>query len=228
VGIMTKSIEDYLKIIFELGGHTNYVSNKKLSDTLKVAPPSANEMIKKLVEKDYLLYKPYKGTKLKKKGLNIAIEMLRKHRIWEVFLNEVLELKWDELHVEAEKLEHVTSDILEEKLFNYLERPKYCPHGNIIPNMDNYIDKDNFISLVNLKKNSIFKLYNVVDEPELLKYLSSLGIDMKNTYILDEHQPYDGPLIIRNKIGNKKIILSKNAARKINVKKIAINGGNEK
>jgi DtxR family Mn-dependent transcriptional regulator len=225
---MTNSIEDYLKIIFELGGHTNFVSNKKLSDILKVAPPSANEMIKKLVEKDYLLYKPYKGTKLKKKGLKLAIEILRKHRIWEVFLNEVLELKWDELHVEAEKLEHVTSKILEEKLFDYLKKPKYCPHGNIIPSVDKYIDENDYIPLVNLKKDSIFKLYSVVDEPKLLKYLSSLGIDMKNTYILDEHQPYDGPLIIRNKISNEKIILSKNAARKINAKRITINGGYEK
>ncbi|WP_353095320.1 metal-dependent transcriptional regulator [Tissierella praeacuta] len=129
---MNVSKEDYLKVIYELGGENNLVSNKDIANRLNISAPSVSEMIKKLLQDGYVEYTLYQGIKLTKYGTKEAKKIRNRHLLWEVFLVEKLGYNLDEIHEEAEKLEHVTSDILEEKLDRYLNYPKECPHGSKI------------------------------------------------------------------------------------------------
>ncbi len=129
---MNISKEDYLKTIYELGGETNQVNNKDIAKVLKIAPPSVSEMIKKLLGDGYVEYTVYQGVRLTEHGTKEAKRIRRRHLLWEVFLVEKLGYSWDEVHEEAEKLEHVTSEKLEESLDKYLNYPELCPHGSNI------------------------------------------------------------------------------------------------
>lgn len=125
---MTVSKENYLKIIYELGGENQEVSNKDIAEKLKISPPSVSEMIKRLEEYGYVEYQLYQGVKLTVKGLKEALRIKRVHHLWEVFLVDKLGFEIDDVHDEAEKLEHITNQKLEKALDKYLEYPKYCPH----------------------------------------------------------------------------------------------------
>lgn len=136
---MTRNKEDYLKIIYELGGHFKKVSNKDISKALGVSAPSVSEMIKKLLEDGYVDYSTYKGISLTELGTKKAQEIRRKHLLWEVFLAEKLGYSPEDVHEEAEKLEHITSPKLERALDKYLNYPKMCPHGSPIINSNENI-----------------------------------------------------------------------------------------
>ena len=129
---MTVNREDYLKTIYELGGETNKIGTKNIATALKVSPPSVSEMIKILVREGYVAYELYKGVILTPSGLEKAQKIKRRHLLWEVFLAEKLGYDEDDVHSEAEILEHVTSPKLEEMLEKYLDYPKACPHGTPI------------------------------------------------------------------------------------------------
>ena len=129
---MNISKEDYLKTIYELGGDKEQVSNKDIAKVLKISPPSVSEMIKKLLHDGYVEYTVYQGIKLTEYGAEEARKIRRRHLLWEVFLVEKLGYNPEEVHDEAEKLEHVTNKKLEEKLDEYLNYPKVCPHGSNI------------------------------------------------------------------------------------------------
>lgn len=129
---MTENKEDYLKIIYELGGENEEVSNKDISEALNISPSSVSEMIKKLLNDGFVENKPYKGIKLSKSGIKRAKMVKRRHHLWEVFLVENLGYDIDEVHNEAEVLEHVTSEKLEKLLDKYLDYPKVCPHNTNI------------------------------------------------------------------------------------------------
>lgn len=129
---MTGNREDYLKIIYELGGQHQKVSNKDLSKALGVSAPSVSEMIKKLLRQGFVEYSSYQGIILTKQGLKKATETRRRHLLWEVFLKEKLGYNAEDVHDEAEKLEHNTSSKLEKALDKYLNYPKTCPHGSPI------------------------------------------------------------------------------------------------
>lgn len=129
---MTINREDYLKIIYELGGEQNKIGTKNIATALKVSPPSVSEMIKKLVDEDYVEYMLYKGVILTPKGLERAKEVKKRHLLWEVFLVEELGYNSEDVHAEAEILEHVTSAKLQERLEKYLDYPEVCPHGTPI------------------------------------------------------------------------------------------------
>lgn len=129
---MTGNKEDYLKIIYELGGEENLVSNKKIANALEISPSSVTEMIQKLLKEGYVEYELYKGIKLSDYGALEAKKVKRRHLLWEVFLLEKLGYKLEEVHDEAEILEHVTSDKLEKMLDKYLNYPEVCPHDTNI------------------------------------------------------------------------------------------------
>lgn len=120
---MSQSREDYIKYIFEAGGH-NYVSNKDIANGLKVAPPSVSEMISKLAQDELVTYQPYHGVALTPKGMNQAKELIRKHEIWEYFLEKVLAYQPDEVHDLAEILEHATPLDLANRLADYIHFPE--------------------------------------------------------------------------------------------------------
>lgn len=129
---MTVNREDYLKTIYELGGEKNKIGTKNIATALHVAPPSVSEMIKILVREKYVEYELYKGVILTPRGLARAKIIKKRHLLWEVFLTEKLGYDGEDIHKEAEILEHVTSSKLEERLEKYLDYPKVCPHGTSI------------------------------------------------------------------------------------------------
>ena len=124
---MTPNREDYLKIILELGGDTTKVNNKQIVSSLDVSAASVSEMISKLVKEELVEHSPYQGVQLTASGLQKASSLIRKHRLWEVFLVEHLDYSWNEVHDDAEVLEHVTSEHLADHLENYLNHPEHCP-----------------------------------------------------------------------------------------------------
>ncbi|WP_113671508.1 metal-dependent transcriptional regulator [Vallitalea guaymasensis] len=136
--MLNRAEQDYIKVIIVLEDKNTeeYLSNKELVKKFGHTPQTVNETIKKLVNKDLVEYVPYKGCKLTKEGREIGTRLLRIHRIWEYFLYEKLGYTWEQVHEEAEKLEHVTSFLLEERLYEFLGRPEQCPHGSYIPKLN--------------------------------------------------------------------------------------------
>lgn len=210
---MTENKEDYLKIIYELGGAHKQVSNKDICLALGISPPSVSEMIKKLLEEGYIEYTPYKGIKLTEYAINEAIRIIRRHRLWEVFLVEHLGYSWDEVHEEAERLEHITSSTLEERLDKYLNHPKTCPHGSPIPSKD--ISSKVYRTLGSLSLGERALILRIADESELLKYVVHLGLNIGDTVKIIDLAPYNGPITIQK--DDKNIIIGREAANKIYV-----------
>jgi DtxR family Mn-dependent transcriptional regulator len=130
----TRTEENYLKAIFSLYNKENKeVSTNTIAKKLKTKPSSVTDMIKKLSNKDLVKYEKYRGVTLTQKGINIAVTIIRNHRIWEVFLVEKLGYKWDEVHEIAEQLEHIKSEELIDRMDDFLDNPKFDPHGDPIP-----------------------------------------------------------------------------------------------
>ena len=213
---MSKSIEDYLKGIYTLKKKKEY-SNKKLAEYLNISPASVSEMIKKLVNEGYLTIEK-KKVKLTEKGNNFALDIIRKHRVWEVFLFEKLGYDKEDVHKEAEILEHVTSNKLLQKLEKFLFYPKECPHGSPIFYDLKDFDEGNVIKLSEAEDDDEIVILSVEDNIELYDYLRDLNINLKEQYIVEKKDPFDGPIYLKSKENNKKIVAF-NAATMIEVYK---------
>ena len=213
---MSKSIEDYLKGIYTLKKKKEY-SNKKLAKYLNISPASVSEMIKKLVNEGYLTIEK-KKVKLTEKGSNFALDIIRKHRVWEVFLFEKLGYDKEDVHKEAEILEHVTSNKLLQKLEKFLFYPKECPHGSPIFYDLKDFDEGNVIKLSEAEEDDEIVILSVEDNIELYDYLRDLNINLKEQYIVEKKDPFDGPIYLKSKENSKKIVAF-NAATMIEVYK---------
>ena len=213
---MSKSIEDYLKGIYTLKKKKEY-SNKKLAEYLNISPASVSEMIKKLVNEGYLTIEK-KKVKLTEKGSNFALDIIRKHRVWEVFLFEKLGYDKEDVHKEAEILEHVTSNKLLQKLEKFLFYPKECPHGSPIFYDLKDFDEGNVIKLSEVEEDDEIVILSVEDNIELYDYLRELNINLKEQYIVEKKDPFDGPIYLKSKENSKKIVAF-NAATMIEVYK---------
>lgn len=217
---ISPSKEDYLKTIFNLNGFEHMVSNKDLSAALNVSAASVTDMNNRLVKEDLITYYPYKGVQLTDLGIKVANQLIRKHRIWEVFLYEKLGFEWNEVHEEADRLEHSSSNIVIERLNDFLGNPTYDPHGGLIPNADGTVDEEKtpLVPLKNIKVNNYFIVREVPDEDsDLLNYLSEIGLSLNNEYELLSTEPYDGTITIRNLKDNDEITVSGKALEKIKV-----------
>ncbi|EOI04953.1 iron-dependent repressor [Enterococcus moraviensis ATCC BAA-383] len=210
---MTPNREDYLKLIFELGGDENKINNKQIVSGLDVSAASVSEMISKLVKEKLVEHSPYQGVQLTEIGLKKASTLIRKHRLWEVFLVEHLNYSWNEVHDDAEVLEHVTSQTLANRLSEYLNQPKFCPHGGVIPGDDQPVHEEQRETLVDYPVGTTIRIARVLDEKELLDYLVSIDLNIHEEYTIDEIAAYEGPISISNK--NKKIAISYKAASTI-------------
>ena len=213
---MSKSIEDYLKGIYTLKKKKEY-SNKKLAEYLNISPASVSEMIKKLVNEGYLTIEK-KKVKLTEKGNNFALDIIRKHRVWEVFLFEKLGYDKEDVHKEAEILEHFTIKKLLQKLEKFLFYPKECPHGSPIFYDLKDFDEGNVIKLSEAEEDDEIVILSVEDNIELYDYLRDLNINLKEQYIVEKKDPFDGPIYLKSKENNKKIVAF-NAATMIEVYK---------
>ena len=136
--MLTEEKEDYLKAILTHHGDTEYVTNKVLSQYLNIKPPSVSEMLNRLEKSNYVETKPYKGVRLTDSGLTYTLDIIKRHRLIELFLIKVLDYNWEEVHQEAEILEHRVSHLFVERLDKVLDYPKTCPHGGVIPRDNQY------------------------------------------------------------------------------------------
>ncbi len=205
---MTPNREDYLKLILELGGDKTKVSNKKIVAGLNVSPASVSEMLSKLVKEDLVEHTPYQGVELTPKGLHFASSLIRKHRLWEVFLVDKLNYSFNDVHEEAEVLEHVTSDALANHLYEFLEQPEFCPHGGKIPKFNEELHEVKRKNLTEYKKDTKIRIARILDEKDLLDYLVDLNLNLHDEFYIKDVAPLEGPITLTNHektitIGNK-------------------------
>ncbi len=219
--MLTTSEENYLKTIYNLSeSGKNQVSTNSISKFLKTKPSSVTDMIKKLSAKKLLYHKRYKGTNISSNGKKLAIQIIRKHRLWEVFLFEKLDFKWDEVHKIAEELEHITNEKLIDKLDKYLKYPKIDPHGDPIPNKDGKIDIKPKIKLSNLLINNKCIVSKVNDEDgNLLEYLNKIKIHIGSKIKVFDIIEFDRSIEIEIDSKNK-VFISNRVAKNILVTKI--------
>ena len=219
--MLTTSEENYLKTIYNLSeSGKNQVSTNSVSKFLKTKPSSVTDMIKKLSAKKLLYHKKYKGTNISSNGKKLAIQIIRKHRLWEVFLFEKLDFKWDEVHKIAEELEHITNEKLIDKLDKYLKYPKIDPHGDPIPNKDGKINIKPKIKLSNLLINNKCIVSKVNDEDgNLLEYLNKIKIHIGSKIKVFDIIEFDKSIEIEIDSKNK-VFISNRVAENILVTKI--------
>lgn len=214
------SKEDYIKAIYSLNGSENIVSNKQVANSLAVSAASVTDMNNRLKKERLISYYPYKGVQLTDLGIQVANQLIRKHRIWEVFLFEKLGFEWNEVHVEADRLEHASSDEVIERLSELLGHPQYDPHGGIIPNADGTVDLDN-VSLISLKDITVGQHFIVKEVPDedavLLDYLSQKGFSLNDEYAVTDIELFDGTLTLKNTHTGENFTVSGQALEKIRV-----------
>lgn len=165
--------ENYLKAIFKLSGkEEEAVSTSAIAAAMQTAAASVTDMLKRLTEKEYVLYEKYKGARLSETGKTVAVNLLRKHRLWETFMVEKLNFSWDEVHVVAEQLEHIQSPKLIDQLDRFLGYPKFDPHGDPIPDRNGHFEYPSPTSLADLKPGQQAVIVGVQeDSAALLRYL---------------------------------------------------------
>ncbi|GEN50884.1 metal-dependent transcriptional regulator [Alkalibacterium pelagium] len=203
---MTPNKEDFIKAIFELGGKEKVVTNKDLVRMLSISAASVTDMNTRLLKEELITHLPYQGVMLTEKGLLIANQLIRKHRIWEVFLAEKLGYDWNEVHADADLLEHVSSDLLIERLNIFLEEPTFDPHGGVIPNQDGTVPEIHSTPLIECRVGDRFKIQEVDDQEDFLEYLLYKKVHLGKEYTLAEIEPYDGPLTLETPAGEKTVI----------------------
>jgi len=213
--------ENYLKAIFKLSlSSIKGVNTNALADELNTKPSSVTDMIKKLSEKKLVNHIKYKGVSLSKEGNRIALSIIRKHRLWEVFLVETLNFNWDEVHDLAEELEHIQSDKLTDKLDQFLEFPKYDPHGDPIPDKNGNLNRHKDITLADLEADDQGIIVGVKEHStKYLKYLESLnlllGTNVKVNGVIDFDQSMN---ILVN--GSESVSISNQASKNLYIKLI--------
>lgn len=217
---MTLSEENYLKTIYHLIGNSDKeVSTNAIADSIETKASSVTDMLKKLADKDLVNYVKYQGVSLTSKGLLAAKMIVRKHRLWEVFLVEKLDFPWDEVHDIAEQLEHIKSEKLINKLDNFLGNPTEDPHGDPIPNAQGKIIKMEKKLLSELNQNQMGICVGVKDSSaEFLKYLDKNEIALGSKIEILFKEDFD--LSLKIKVAQREITISNRIASTIFVKLI--------
>lgn len=198
-GLRSSAVEDYTKAIYALEARDGQpVSTNSLAERLDVTPASASGMVKRLGELGLVTHRPYHGVLLTEAGRRVALEVIRHHRLLELYLVESLGVPWDRVHQEAEVLEHVLSDELEELIAAKLGDPTIDPHGDPIPSRELTIKEVTTESLESLEPGTRGIFTRVSDaDPEMLRYLADRGIAPGDALEVVERQPFGGPLFVR-------------------------------
>jgi len=208
--------EDYLKAIYKISETSeSEIATNAIAERLKTKASSVTDMLKKLHKKDLIKYKKYKGVSLTKKGEKIAIQIIRKHRLWEYFLVKKMDFKWDEVHDVAEQLEHIKSKLLVDKLDTYLGYPKYDPHGDPIPSANGEIRIVHKKTIDQLKAKDDCVIVGVKDHStSFLQHLDSLKIRLGSKIKVLEQIKYDKSMLI-NLDDKKEILISNKVSKNI-------------
>lgn len=196
---MTAAIEDYSKAIYSLEQRSEEpVTTNELAARLKVSPASASAMARRLDELELGSYSPYRGITLTERGRRLALEVLRHHRLLELYLVEALDVPWDRVHDEAEVLEHAISEELEELIAAKLGDPSHDPHGDPIPTKEGGVEEGATDPLDSLAPGQRGTFTRVSDsQPEMLRHLAELGIGPGDSFEVIERQPFGGPIVAR-------------------------------
>ncbi len=215
--ILTFTEENYLKAIYIIqeNSEMNEVSVNEIADRMSTRPATVTDMLKKLSEKELVHYEKYKKVHLTTAGAKTALYILRKHRLWETFLNDKLNFAWDEVHEVAEQLEHIRSPKLIDKLDEFLGFPEYDPHGDPIPTADGELPNTKSIALCESEIGSTYKVVAVKDSSSaFLQQLALYNINIGTKLAVEERMPYDNSITVKNEEG-KSFQLSEKIAEQL-------------
>jgi DtxR family Mn-dependent transcriptional regulator len=215
---MTISEENYLKVIYHLSlVSPKGINTNAIAGMLNTKASSVTDMMKKLSDKELVAYQKYQGVTLTEKGFHSAKMIVRKHRLWEVFLVDKLNFSWDEVHEIAEELEHIKSEVLINKLDAFLDFPTFDPHGDPIPNADGEIKKINKLLLSDSELNKEYQCVGVKDSSSnFLQYLDKQKIALGSKITVKEKESFDDTLVVE--IDSREMTLSNKIANNLYVK----------
>ena len=195
---LTAAVQDYAKAIFTLESRDGAASTTALAALLEVRPASVSGMLRKLSTLGLVEHERYRGVRLTERGRRVALEVIRHHRLVELFLVKSLGMTWDEVHAEAEILEHALSEELEELIARKLGDPTVDPHGDPIPSRELQLAETPAAALSELEPGEAARFVRISDaDPEMLRFLGERGIVPGTRLELVERQPFDGPLFVR-------------------------------
>ncbi len=209
------TVENYLKAALQISLRTgsDRVSTGELAEAMDVSPGTVTSMLKTLADSQLATYKPYEGVRLTAAGKRLALRMLRRHRLIELFLAQTLDLSWDQVHEEAEHMEHAVSDFLVDRIDDYLGHPEADPHGDPIPTADGQMrgDADAAVPLTECTADTKVRLARVINQdPEFLRYLSESGFEIGQKATLKENNREAE--IVTLQIGRRSLSMGRSAA----------------
>ena len=195
---LSQALEDYLKVIYVLEADGEKATTTAIAQALDVSNASVTNMLKKLAGMNLIVHESYKGAELSPAGKKVALEILRHHRLLELYLKEVMGYSWDEVHDEAEKLEHHISEQFEDRIAELLNHPTHDPHGDPIPTKDGVMPEKAILALNEAEINTLYMVGRVRDQnPELLRYLEQQGVLPGVELTIIEKAPFDGPINLK-------------------------------
>lgn len=215
--MISENIEEYLETICKLEQDASPVTTSSLARQLGISPASVSEMAMKLAEQGLVTREPYKGVALTAKGKHQALILIRRHRLWECFLTDMLGLSWDQVHEEACRLEHVTSPLVEERLAQFLGEPETCPHGHPMPTTEGKMTIKAGRPLAELTAGQRARVLRVPEmDVALLRYLATLGLKPQVVVQVEEVAPFRGPLTVQ--VGEARHVLGRELTTQIVVR----------
>ncbi len=218
VGQVSIIIEEYLEGIYRLQDKSGVARTSELVNLLKVAPGTVTNTVERLEREGYITHEPYRGVKLTEKGRKIALQVIRRHRLSERLLTDILHVEWDKAHGAACELEHAITDDIVKNLEKVLGHPKTCPHGNPIPTKCGKLFEDESESLADLNPREEGIMTKITEEEaDLLQYLATLGLKPGAYIEIVEKAPFNGPITL--KVDGINRALSRKMASIVKVKK---------
>jgi len=202
----SEAIEDFLKAVYMLQQEYERVQTSVLAETLRITAPSTTEMAKKLARANLVEHEPYRGIRLTVAGKRVALEIVRNHRLLELFLVQALGYSWDEVHEEAERLEHAISDRLAQRIAEYLGHPVFDPHGDPIPSPEGDVHQRELTPLSEWPEGQTGQISRLRDQtPEMLRYLAEKSLIIGAVVEVVAVDPFDGPITL-NVNGEQQVI----------------------
>jgi DtxR family Mn-dependent transcriptional regulator len=215
--VASLTVENYVKTIYQITSATapdRAVATGELAQAMGVSPGTVTGMLKTLSEAGLASYTPYEGVRLSPQGERLALKVLRRHRLLELFLVETLQMPWDEVHEEAEHMEHAVSEHLIDRIDAYLHHPMVDPHGDPIPRADGTLPEPAGRPLAELPASDRFRVTRVVDQdPSFLRYLSDCGLDLGAEGAVVENRSESGALVVLD--GDRPVAMGREAAGKV-------------
>jgi len=214
--MLSRSIEDYIKAIYALQVEEETASTKQIAQRLGVKMASVTGMIKHLASEGFVAHTPYYGVKMTERGRKVALGMIRRHRLIELFLSKTLGLTWDEVHNDAEVLEHAVSDRLIERIHEVLGYPEFDPHGSPIPGKDGSLPTRHGVRLDAMTVGQRGKIIEVSDrDPEFLRYLTKLKLKIGTMIRVRDIAPFNGPITLS--VGDRSVVIGHEAGARVRV-----------